>query len=191
MQSMTRQVVITQNITVDGVAENDGSWFDPTENSDRGRELAAVTSEHAAASDGFLVGRTTFEEMRGFWPQQRDDSTGVTDHLNQVAKYVVSTSMDDPGWEGTTVLRGGDGLDGEIEALVEAPGRDIVLTGSITLAGHLLLAGLVDELRLFVYPVVLGQGRRLFPHDWAGSTLELLEQRTIHDVLLLRYRIPR
>jgi dihydrofolate reductase len=185
---MTRQLVITQNITVDGVVENDGTWFDPTEDSDRGRELAEVTAAFAASSDAFLVGRTTFEEMRGFWPQQRDDRTGVTDHLNRVAKYVVSTTLDEPNWEGTTVLRGGDGLSDEIRALVEAPGRDIVLTGSITLAGHLLQRDLVDELRLLVHPVVLGHGRHLFAGNWS-SRLQLLEHRAIHDVTLLRYRI--
>ena len=188
---MSRRLVITENITLDGVVENDGTWFDPTEDSDRGRELAAVTAEHAAASDGFLVGRTTFEEMRGFWPQQSDDQTGVTDHLNQVAKYVVSTTLCDPGWEGTTVLRGGDALDDEIRTLTESPGLNIVLTGAITLAGTLLQHNLVDELRLFVYPVVVGHGRRLFPDDWTADGLQLLEQRPLHDVVLLRYRIPR
>jgi dihydrofolate reductase len=188
---MSRRLVVTENITLDGVVENDGTWFDPTEESDRGRELAAVTAQHAAASDGFLVGRTTFEEMRDFWPQQDDDQTGITNHLNQVDKYVVSTTLQDPGWDGTTVLRGGEALEDEIRVLTQASGRDIVLTGAITLAGELLRKSLVDELRLFVYPIVLGHGRRLFPQDWTASGLQLLEQRLIHDVLLLRYSVPR
>lgn len=81
---------------MDGVVENDGSWFDPTDDSEQGQQLAEITREHAAASDGFLVGRVTFEEMREFWPRQIDDRTGVTDHLNRVEKYVVSRGMDDP-----------------------------------------------------------------------------------------------
>lgn len=109
-EDVMRRLVITENITLDGVVENDGSWFDPTEDSEQQRELAAITREHAAASDGFLVGRVTFEEMRGFWPEQADDQTGTTDHLNRVQKYVVSGSLEDPAWEGTTVLRGGEGL---------------------------------------------------------------------------------
>lgn len=92
-----RRIVITQNITLDGVIDNEQSWFDVTADTEQGRELAEVTAEYSAASDGFLVGRTTFEEMRGFWPEQVDDDTGVTDHLNRVQKYVVSTSLDDPG----------------------------------------------------------------------------------------------
>ena len=68
---MARRVVVIQKITLDGVAENDGNWLDPTEESERGREPAAITAEHAAASDAFLVGRITFEEMRGFWPKNK------------------------------------------------------------------------------------------------------------------------
>ena len=164
-----RRIVITQNITLDGVVDNEQSWFDITVDTEQGEQLAAVTAEHAAASDGFLVGRTTFEEMRGFWPRQRDDRTGVTEHLNRVQKYVVSTTLDDPQWAGTTILRGREGLASEIRALIDQDGSDIVLTGSITLAHDLLRARLVNELRLFTFPIVLGTGRRLFPEDWKGS----------------------
>ena len=101
-----RRLIITQNVTINGVVESDGSWFDPTEDSEQGRELARLTQEHAAASDGFLVGRVTFGEMRRFWPTRVDDHTGVTDHLNRVQKYVVSSTLDDPEWEGTTVSAG-------------------------------------------------------------------------------------
>ncbi|MGM1016958.1 MAG: dihydrofolate reductase family protein [Actinomycetota bacterium] len=185
-----RRIVITQNTTLDGVIDNEQSWFDVTADTEQGRELAAVTAEHAAASDGFLVGRVTFEEMRGFWPQQTDDRTGVTDHLNRVQKYVVSTTLSDPGWEGTTVLRGGDALESEIRALADSDGTDVVLTGSITLARSLLLANLVQELRLFTYPVVLGRGRRLFPAGWHADDLSLIEQRTFSGgVTLTRYAL--
>lgn len=189
MVAMTRQLVVTQHITLDGVATNDGNWFDPAEDSERGRELARITAEQASASDAFLVGRVTFEEMRGFWPKQQDDTTGVTDHLNRVRKYVVSSSLTDPGWDGTTVLRGGDDLETEIRSLTEEPGKDIVLTGSILLAQDLLLQGLVNELRLFVHPLVLGQGRRLYPNKWTAPAMHLLESRQVHDIMLLRYRL--
>lgn len=187
---VTRRVVITQNMTLDGVVENDGSWFDPTEESERGRELARITRQHAAGSDGFLVGRVTFTEMREFWPRRVDDSTGVTDHLNRVEKYVVSSTLDDPGWEGTTILRGGDQLASEIRELTVREGSDIVVTGSITLARDLLALGLVDELRLFVYPVVVGAGRRLFDDAHDLRALELIENKAVTGgVVLLRYAI--
>jgi dihydrofolate reductase len=100
---------------------------------------------------------------------------------------VVSAMLTDPGWEPTTVLRGP--LLEEITALKSAPGRDIVVTGSITLVHALIAAGLVDEYRLFVYPVVAGQGARLF--DGAGELagLVLAEARSFRSgVVLLRYR---
>lgn len=185
---MTRRLVITENITLDGVVENDGSWFDPTDDSEQGRQLAETTRKHAAASDGFLVGRVTFEEMRGFWPRRADDKTGVTDHLNRVEKYVVSRSMEDPDWERTTVLRGGEGLESQIRGLKAREGTDIVLTGSISLARQLLALGMVDELRLFIYPVVVGAGRRLFSEEHNLRDLTLVENRSFNDgVVLLRY----
>ena len=185
-----RRIVITQNITLDGVIDTAESWFDVTTDTDQGRELAEVTAQHAAMSDGFLVGRVTFEEMRSFWPHQVDDLTGVTEHLNRVQKYVVSTTLEDPGWAGTRILQGGDALETEIHALTEEDGTDIVLTGSITLGSTLLRAGLVDELRLFTFPIVLGQGRRLFPEGWRAKHLQLLEHRKFSGgVTLTRYAL--
>src|SRR3954469_16989766 len=108
----------------------------------------------------FLVGRITFEQMRGYWPQQTDDATGISEYLNQVSKYVVSSTLEEPGWDRTTVLRGP--LSEEIHALKSAPGSDIVVTGSMTLVRDLISAGVADEYRLFLYPIVLGRGQRLF-----------------------------
>lgn len=185
---MTRRLIITENITLDGVVENDGSWFDPTDDSEQGRQLAAITRKHAAESDGFLVGRVTFEEMRGFWPTRIDDTTGVTNHLNNVEKYVVSRSLEDPNWDGTTVLRGGEALSEQLRSLQDRDGADIVLTGSISLAHDLLRLGMVDELRLFVYPVVVGAGRRLFTDEHSLRDLELGESLAFSGgVVLLRY----
>jgi len=110
-----------------------------------------------STADGFLVGRKTFEDLRGCWPTLSDDGTGVTDHLNQVQKYVVSSTMTDPARQHSTVLSG-DPVE-EVLALKEKPGQDIVVTGSITLCHTLIEASLVDV----SYPVVQGRGRRLFP----------------------------
>ena len=125
--------------------------------------------------------------MRGYWPQQTDDTSGVTDYLNRVAKYVVSATLDDPRWQHTTVLRGP--FQDEIRALKSKPGKDIVTTGSVTLVHALIAAGLVDEYRLFVYPVVLGRGARLFGDGTEVPRLRLLETRPFRSgVVLLRYR---
>jgi dihydrofolate reductase len=181
-----RDLIITENITLDGVIDATEGWFFPAgdEEEDQSDVLEAIT-EHREAADGLLVGRVTFEEMRGFWPNQTDDETGITDYMNRVAKYVVSGTLDDPRWEGTTVLRGVD----EIGALKEAPGGDIVATGSMRLVGDLVPSGLVDEYRLFVFPVVLGRGQRLFADATGVPRLELVETRPFRSgIVLLRYR---
>ncbi|WP_432940473.1 dihydrofolate reductase family protein [Kribbella sp. CA-253562] len=178
-----RDLIVTQNITLDGVVEASDDWFQVLDG-DTG-DLLEVTRQHSAAADAFLTGRQTFEAMRGYWPQQTDDRTGVTEYLNTVQKYVVSTTLQDPAWEPTTVLRGLD----EVAALKESPGKDIVVTGSIELVHQLEAAGLVDEYRLFVYPVVVGQGRKLFPDGQGLLRLQLVEARPFDSgVVLTRYR---
>lgn len=126
-----RKLVVTENITIDGVIDAAGGWFAPGDDSADLAEVTDVLQQQAAAADALLLGRTSFEEMRGFWPQQTDDTTGNTAYLNQVKKYVVSSTMTDPGWENTTILRGT--IADEVAALKDQPGQDIVATGSITL----------------------------------------------------------
>lgn len=164
-----RTLAITQNITLDGAVEMIGDWFDPA---DQNEELLAESHRQDAECDAVLLGRRTFVDFRGFWPDQVDDTTGVTDYLNGVQKYVVSTTLDDPQWANSTVLSGDPVA--EVAALKRLPGRDIVVTGSISLCHMLIAADLVDEYRLFGYPVVQGRGRRLFPEGWSAANLRLL-----------------
>jgi len=179
-----RKLVVTENITLDGVIDMAGGWFDPLDTDVDQSDITAANTEFSRAADALLVGRNTFVSFREFWPKQSDDHTGVSDYLNRVDKYVVSSTLDDPGWENTTVLRGP--LLGEVRALKDAPGRDIVVTGSIRLVHALVAAGVVDEYRLFVTPVVVGRGARLF--DSVDARLTLLETRRFESgVVLLRY----
>lgn len=182
------KLVITQNMTLDGVIDAAEGWFSPEgDDGDDTSDIETELQHQMRAEDGFLVGRTTFEEMRGYWPSQTDDTTGIGDHLNRVAKYVVSTTLTDPEWEPTTVLRGSPVE--EVRALKAEPGADIVTTGSMTLVRELVSAGVVDEYRLFVYPVVLGRGRRLFEDATQVPKLRLVEARSFRSgVALLRYR---
>lgn len=165
-----RTLAITQNITVDGSIEFLDSWFDPQEQDD---EMLAESHRQDDAADAVLLGRRTFEDFRSFWPNQTDDATGITDYLNGVAKYVVSSTLTDPQWQNSTILSG-DPVD-RVRALKAKPGRDIVLTGSISLGHTLIAAGLVDEYRLSVYPAVQGRGRRLFPDGYVVPALRLVE----------------
>lgn len=183
-----RKLIITQNSTIDGAVEMLGDWFDPQGQADTD-DLSEEMRRQDATADAFLAGRTTFEDLRGYWRDLEDDRTGVSDYLNRVQKHVVSSTLEDPEWPGTTVLRG-DAAE-EVAALKATEGRDIVLTGSISLAHTLIEADLVDEYRLFVYPVVQPTGRRLFP-DGVTPSLSLIEAKAFRSgIVLTRYAVDR
>ena len=183
-----RKLVVTQNITLDGVIDAAGGWFRPGDDTGELAEVTSVLQQQAAAADALLLGRITFEEMRGFWPHQTDDTTGITDYLNQVQKYVVSSTLTDPEWSNTTVLAGA-AVD-TVRRLQREPGADIVVTGSITLVHELITEDLVDEYRLFVYSVVIGSGRRLFHHGENISPITLTNARRFGPgIAMLTYSV--
>ena len=178
-----RKLVVTQNITADGSIEMHTTWFVPTEEAP---DLLDESHRQDREADALLVGRKTFEDFRSYWPNQADDKTGVTDYLNAVDKYVVSSTMSDPKWQNSTILRGN--LIDDVRELKQRDGKDIVVTGSITLTHALIGAGLVDEYRLFLYPTVQGRGRRLFPDGFEVPTLSLLTARSFSNgVALVSY----
>jgi dihydrofolate reductase len=182
-----RTLAITQNVTLDGSIEMLGDWFDPQGQADVDQsDLLEELHRQDSTADGFLVGRQTFEDLRGYWPKQEEDPTGITAYLNQVQKYVVSSTLTDPQWQNSTILSGDPVT--KVRALKDQPGQDIVVTGSITLCHALIPAGLVDEYRLFVYPVVQGRGRRLFPEGYELPRLRLLEVKSFRGgITLSRY----
>jgi dihydrofolate reductase len=183
-----RTLVVTQSMTVDGSIELLGDWFQPQGQADTDQsDLIEELRRQDSTADAFITGRRTFEDLRGYWPELADDTTGISQYLNTVNKYVVSSTITDPQWQNTTVLSG-DPIR-EICALKDQPGQDIVVTGSITLCHTLIKAGLVDEYRLFVYPAVQGSGRRLFPDGFAVPKLMLLEAKSFRGgITLSRYR---
>ena len=186
---MARDLIVTENITVDSVIDASGDWFVPAGAEDAAdvAEMRRVEERLRANADALLVGRATFESFRGYWPHQTDDQTGVSEYLNGVDKYVISSTLTDPDWSGTTILRGD--LADEVAGLKHQAGGDIVATGSITLVHALNRTGLVDEYRLFVYPVVMGRGRRLFDDPVDHPDLKLVEAHPFSSgVVLLRYR---
>jgi dihydrofolate reductase len=152
-----------------------------------GRISKPTLREHMQAQDALLLGRVTFESFREYCPKQTDDTKGITAHLNRVQKYVLSSTLEDPQWEHTTVIRGD--LAVQVRALKEQPGGEIGVTGSIGVVRELIGAGLVDEYRLFVYPTVIGHGRRLFEGDAFREKLMLADATPFRSgVLLLTYR---
>ncbi|ASR38027.1 dihydrofolate reductase [Prauserella marina] len=179
-----RPLVITQNMTVDGSVETLTDWFDPNEDD---REMLAEIHRQSAASDTLLLGRKTFEDMRGYWPELEDDPTGIAEILDKQTKYVVSSTLAEPGWRNTVVL--GSGWLEAVAELKESEGNEIGVTGSISLCHALIQQGLVDEYRLFVYPAVQGFGRRLFPEGRSIPRLNLVGSKTFQNgVCLLTYR---
>ena len=185
---MARKLIVTENVSLDGVIDGAGGWFLPSgeERDEDIADLRRVEREQRSAADAVLLGRVTFEEFRGYWKHRADDPSGIGAYLAGVTKLVVSRTLadDDLDWEGSTVLRGE--VAEEVEALKAADGGDIVATGSITLVHALQDLDLVDEYRLFVHPVVVGAGRRLF--DGPGDRWSLLEARSFPTgAALLRY----
>lgn len=176
-ETTMRTLVITQNITLDGSVEMLSDWFDPDGLADvDNTRLLAELNRQDERSDALLLGRRTFEDFRGYWPEQTDDTTGVTAYLNQVDKYVVSNTMTDPRWRHSTVLSG-DFIE-QVRELKQRPGKDIVATGSISLCHALIAAGIVDEYRFFTYPAVQGRGRRPFPEGYEVPRLQRLDAKT-------------
>ena len=174
------RIVLTENCTADGVVDLTAGWFNPAEQTDE--QLLMATRAHMAEQDALLLGRSTFEAFRGYWPNQTEDATGITDHLNQVQKYVLSTTMHEPRWEPTTILRDLDA----VRALRDQPGH-LGVTGSISVAQQLVTADLVDEYRLLVYPVLVGEGARVLA-DTRRLDLDLVEATPFPSgVTLLRY----
>lgn len=181
-----RRLLLIENITADGRIEMLDEWFDPSPDGDIRGWLGEVESR-GSSSDAVLVGQQTFEDFRGYWPQHTDEPAGA--YLDQVQKYVVSSSMTDPQWRNSTVLSG-DPLD-EVRRLKESDGGDITLPGSITLAHAVLGAGLIDEIRLLVHPAVQGRGRGLVAEGTSFPRLEMLESRALPSgVAVLRYAVP-
>jgi dihydrofolate reductase len=173
-----RRLVVTENITLDGIISPIGDWFDPMAADE---ELAAINAQNGADSDGLVLGRKTYEEFAGFWPGQGGD---ISAYLDQVPKYVVSANLEKAEWQNTTILRGP--MADEIAALKATEGHDITVTGSATLVRSLIPAGLVDIFRLFVHPIVQGHGTRLFE----DHSLRLEPVRTMtfsSGVVMLEY----
>ena len=185
-----RRIVVSEFVSLDGVMEDPGGaeksefggWTIPYWSA----ELGSFKFEELAAADALLLGRTTFQAFAAAWPSMTDEQ-GFADRMNGIAKYVVSSTLTSATeWANSTVINGD--LVEEVSTLKEQPGQDILVAGSATLVQGLLAAGLVDDLRLAVYPVLLGGGKRLFGAG-GHANLELVDARpTSSGVALCTYR---
>jgi dihydrofolate reductase len=179
-----RRLVVTENISANGVIEFIDDWFDPADQGDA-EDLFTVMGAQMACEEALLLGRKTFEDFRGYWPLQTDDASGSTAHLNRVRKYVVSSTMSDPAWSHSTVLSGR--LENEVAALkAQGDGGDLGVTGSISVVHALMRADLVDEYRLFVYPVFSSRGRNLMPSGLTPQGLTLTDCTSFRSGVVLQ-----
>jgi dihydrofolate reductase len=172
-----RTLIVTEFISVDGVIDSPGGesgyrhtgWTfdideDPTMYEFKGRETYDAEAQ--------LLGRRTYEGFAAAWPEREGE---FADRFNTMPKYVVSTTLDDPSWNNTTVLRSLD----DVRELKETDGGSLLVAGSATLVQGLHRAGLVDQWNLMVFPVILGSGLRLFPSDAEEKAkLDLVESTT-------------
>jgi dihydrofolate reductase len=176
-----RKIVASEFLTLDGVAESPEKWQFPYFNDEMGQAIGVAF----AASDAMLLGRRTYETFAAsFADNSSDDPMAAT--MNATPKYVVSTTLDAVEWQNSTLIRGG--LLEEITKLKRQPGKNIAISGSLTLVRSLLREGVVDELQLLVCPVVLGGGKRLFGDADEQVPLKLVNSTTFSTgVLSLTY----
>jgi dihydrofolate reductase len=135
------------------------------------------------AAGAFLLGRLTYQIFAEYWPAVTDPDDEIARALNGLPKYVASTTLDGADWQPTTVLT--RDLAGEVAKLKAAPGRPILVVGSAGLAQTLMRHGLVDEYQLWLHPVVLGGGKRLFRDGGPPATLRLVDSRTTASGLVI------
>jgi dihydrofolate reductase len=173
------KLVITEFVSIDGVFEDPGGaegyehggW---TFEYDRGEEGDAFKLDELTGAAAHLLGRVTYEGFAAAWPSREGP---FADRLNNDPKYVVSSTLERPTWQNTTVLAG-DAVEEVAKLKLETEGV-ILVAGSGSLARTLLAADLVDELRLMVFPTILGRGKRLFPDGIDRLNFALVESRTV------------
>jgi dihydrofolate reductase len=177
------RIVVTEFVSLDGVMEAPGGGEDFkhagwTFEIERGDEGDKFKLDETLSSEALLLGRKTYEGFAAAWPS-RTDEVGFADKFNSMPKYVVSSTLENPEWNNTTVLKG-DPVE-EVSKLRQRPGGDIVVHCSAQLVQTLHEHDLVDELRLMIYPVVLGTGRRLFGETSDKRRLRLTDSKTVGD----------
>jgi dihydrofolate reductase len=187
------KIVISENVSLDGVIQDPagvegfrlGGWVGRI--GSQGREEAAKAAlDEALGAEAMLWGRRTYEFFAARWPSR---SGPLADRLNSMPKYVVSSTLEASDWNNTTVLKG-DVLN-EVSKLKAKIDGEIVVAASFKLWHTLMEHDLVDELRLMIYPVVLGAGERLFGETSDKKTMRLVSARAVDDLALLTYESVR
>ena len=186
------KIVVSDNVTLDGVIQDPagdegfkvGGWTGLIKDNP---QLGKLALDEALDAEAWLLGRRSYEWFAGRWPSR---SGQLADRLNTLPKYVVSSTLEHPAWNNSTILKG-DVLD-EVSALKERIDGDIIIPASFQLMGTLIYHDLVDELRLKIFPVLLGAGERLFGHTSDKKPLRLTGSQTLEGgIAYLTYQPVR
>ena len=188
------KIIISENASLDGVIQDPtgeegfsfGGWFNQMGDQDR-EGWAKAGFDEALAAEAFLLGRRTEQWLATRWLSRNGE---WADRLNSLPKYVVSATLEEPKWTNSTVLKGD--VVTEVSTLKQELAGDIVVAGSIQLAHTLIEHDLADELRLMIFPVVLGAGERLFDETKDRKPMRLVRAQTVgHNLALLTYEVVR
>jgi dihydrofolate reductase len=186
------RIVVTEFVSLDGVMEapgggesfRHGGWSFEINRGDEGDKFKL---DETLSSEALLLGRVTYEGFAAAWPSREGE---FADKFNSMPKYVISSTLEEPEWDNSTVLKGD--VAEEVAKLKEEQDGDIVVHGSARLVQTLVEADLVDEFRLMVFPVVLGSGKRLFGETNDKKPLRLVDSKVVGDgVAILIYEPAR
>jgi dihydrofolate reductase len=189
------KLVVSQFVSVDGVFQDPGGvgeidrggWSFKAEH---GEEFDKFKSEELMAADAQLLGRTTYEGFAKAWPSMEETEGEFAVRMNSMPKYVVSTTLENPEWNNSTVIR--DNVADAVRKLKEETDGDILVAGSGQLIRTLLDEDLVDEWRLMIFPIIVGQGEHLFGEQRDMSELRLKDSKIIgpDGIIVLTYARP-
>jgi len=187
------KIVVSDNVSLDGVIQDPagdegfrvGGWVGQIKDRE---ELNRLTLDEALGTEALLLGRRSYEWFAARWPSRSGE---LADRLNNLPKYVVSSTLEDPAWNNSTVLKGGDPV-AEVSKLRQDLAGKILVPASFQLLRALMEHDLVDELRLKIFPVVLGAGERLFGETGDKKPMRLLDTQSLDDgVVILTYEAVR
>jgi dihydrofolate reductase len=179
-----RKITAGLFVSLDGITESPQKWQHPYFNDEMGQAIGAAM----AAAEAMLLGRVTYQEFASYWPGVSSEDQPFADYMNNTPKYVVSRTLEEPlEWSNSTLIKGN--VAEEIIRLKQQPGKNIAITGSVTLVEYLLQVDLLDELGLMVHPVVVGSGKRIFEEWGDPKGLTLVDSKTFSTgVVYLTYQ---
>jgi dihydrofolate reductase len=179
-----RKIIVSEGVSLDGVfdAETMGKWAQPFSSDEKDE----FVRKSVLAADALLLGRTTYDLQAWYWPNQKEDKYGLANHKNSMTKYVVTSTPLQAQWNNSTIIN--NNVVEEIVKLKQQPGKEILIEGSATLIESLAQADLIDEYRLMLHPVIVGDGKRFFKDAMGLTKLKLVQSKPISlGIVLLTY----